>query len=161
MKDGTLYLSVGISGSGKSHFAESFCQKHDCVEVNADNIRKEFGDISDQSKNAEVWKKVASDINEMLDSGVNVFASNTNLNFKRIMDDYVMRYPNHKVVIFILKDSFDIELCWSRIRKDIDSGKSRSDVPRTVLENQFTQFKITYNKLKSMTPMENVEVYEV
>ena len=48
-----LMLTVGISGSGKSKFAQLAKDIFVDVEVNADNVRAELGDISDQSKKAE------------------------------------------------------------------------------------------------------------
>ena len=46
-----LMLTVGISGSGKSKFTNFIKASLGAQEVNADNIRAQLGDVSDQSKN--------------------------------------------------------------------------------------------------------------
>ena len=51
-----IYMTVGISGSGKSKFADYFLKGVQATEINLDNIRKELGDISDQSQNDKVFK---------------------------------------------------------------------------------------------------------
>ena len=58
MKDAPkIFLTVGISGSGKSHFAKKFCQANDVVELNLDNFRKLIsGDISNQDVTFEAIK---------------------------------------------------------------------------------------------------------
>ena len=58
-----LTVGQGISGSGKSKFAKLAKDIFVDVEVNADNIRAELGDISDQSKNAEVFERVDELVN--------------------------------------------------------------------------------------------------
>ena len=56
---GCLNITVGISGSGKSKFAEFFCNATDAMELNADNYRKELGkDVNDQDINKVVFEEI-------------------------------------------------------------------------------------------------------
>ena len=56
---GCLYIAVGISGSGKSKFAEFFCKATDVIELNADNYRKELGkSVNDQDINKVVFTEI-------------------------------------------------------------------------------------------------------
>ena len=56
---GKIYISVGISGSGKSRFAETFCKTSEAIELNADNYRKELGKgVNDQDINKVVFEEI-------------------------------------------------------------------------------------------------------
>lgn len=135
-----LYLSVGIAGSGKSKFADFMEVPLGAVEINADNIRKEFGDISSQEKNDLVWKKVDHLTTAHLAGGDSVFLSNTNLHWKGIKS-LIEKYPYNKVVVYVMLDSYDPDLCFSRVKNDLENGKVRSDVPEDVIkQKQYNNF---------------------
>ena len=56
---GKIYISVGISGSGKSRFAETFCKTSEAIELNADNYRKALGKgVNDQDINKVVFEEI-------------------------------------------------------------------------------------------------------
>ena len=132
---GCLYITVGISGSGKSRFAEFFCEATDAIELNADNYRKELGKgVNDQDINKVVFTEIDKAIVKYFAGGYSVFISNTNLHAGKIKE-LAEKFPLNEIVVFFLKDSEDIELCWNRIQKDLENGKDRSNVPREVLEN--------------------------
>ena len=74
-----LILPIGISGSGKSYIYNK--DYKDCVQVSPDLIREELtGDISNQSKNKEVFKLAFERVDEYLNKGQNVFFDATNVN---------------------------------------------------------------------------------
>lgn len=73
-----LYVPVGMPGCGKSTVAASL-PSH-VVIVNPDSIREELtGDVTDQSKNSEVFRLAHDRAGEALTNGQNVFFDATNL----------------------------------------------------------------------------------
>ena len=156
---GCLYITVGISGSGKSRFADFFCKATDVIELNADNYRKELGKgVNDQDINKVVFTEIDKAIVKYLAGGYSICVSNTNLHADKIKE-LAEKFPLNEVVVFFLKDSEDIELCWNRIQKDLENGKDRSNVPREVLEKQYQRYK-SFDKEK-LAKVENINMNEV
>lgn len=133
-----LILPIGISGSGKSYIYNK--DYKDCVQVSPDLIREELtGDISNQSKNKEVFKLAFERVDEYLNKGQDVFFDATNVNKsqrKNFTDKYIGTDVN---VIYVVLPA-DIDLSWKRIRKDIREKKNRSDVPYFALVRQKEQY---------------------
>lgn len=156
---GKIYISVGISGSGKSRFAETFCKTSEAIELNADNYRKALGKgVNDQDINKVVFEEIDKAMVMYLAGGYSVFISNTNLHAEKIKE-LTERFPFNDVEVFLMTDSRNKELCWSRIQKDLADGKDRSNVPREVLERQYNNF-IRFNTA-SLAMVDNVKLYEV
>ena len=154
-----LYITVGISGSGKSRFAEFFCKATEVIEINADNYRKELGKgVNDQDINKVVFTEIDKAIVKYLAGGYSICVSNTNLHADKIKE-LAEKFPLNEVVVFFLKDSEDIELCWNRIQKDLKDGKDRSNVPREVIEKQYQRYK-SFNREK-LSEVENIIMYEI
>ena len=147
-----LILPIGISGSGKSYIYNK--DYKDCVQVSPDLIREELtGDISNQTKNKEVFKLAFKRVDEYLNKGMDVFFDATNVNKsqrKNFTDKYIGTDVN---VIYVVLPT-DIDLSWKRIRKDISEKKNRSDVPHFVLVRQKEQYD---NGLKLGFDDENVK----
>lgn len=133
-----LVLPIGISGSGKSYIYNK--DYKDCVQVSPDLIREELtGDISNQSKNKEVFKLAFERVDEYLNKGMDVFFDATNVNKsqrKNFTDKYIGTDVN---VIYVVLPA-DVDLSWTRIRKDIREKKNRSDVPYFALVRQKEQY---------------------
>ena len=53
-----FYMMIGLPASGKSTIAKEIAESEDAVIVSSDEIRKEFGDVNDQSQNARVFEEV-------------------------------------------------------------------------------------------------------
>lgn len=53
-----FYMMIGLPASGKSTIAKEIAKSEDAIIVSSDEIRKEFGDVNDQSQNAKVFKEV-------------------------------------------------------------------------------------------------------
>jgi predicted kinase len=64
-----IFIAIGISGSGKSTFFKTMCSN--ASYLNADTIRGELcnGDLSDQSKNREVFETLYSKFATLLSDG--------------------------------------------------------------------------------------------
>lgn len=160
----TIYLTVGISGSGKSRFAKSFCESSGRIELNADEVRKSLGDISSQEKNDEVWRIIDRQTIAHLAGGDSIFLSNTNLHFHGIKT-LRKKFPYNQIVIYVMGDSNDVELCKSRVKADLDSGVERSNVPMEVIDDQYSKFLDILLKFKTKedrgTLGENTKIYLV
>ena len=160
MKSPILYLTVGISASGKSTFTKHISDSIQAIEVNADNIRAELGDISDQSNNKKVFEILNERVNQYLAGGYNVILSNTNLHYFS-MEDYCKKFPYNKVIAFIMMDSNNPELCKSRIHKDIENKVVRSNVPDEVIDKQYQNFLRFLEDVKTKKHMPNMEFISV
>ena len=134
-----LLFCIGIPGSSKSTWAKS--QKGFEI-VCPDEIRKELtGTISDQSQNAKVWQIASQRVIEFLKDGKNVILDATNTTtkgrtqfLKNIPNDLI--YQKQAIV-------FDVspEDAKKRIKKDLEDGKDRSNVPDDVIDRMHKQFK--------------------
>ena len=147
-----LILPIGISGSGKSYIYNK--DYKNCVQVSPDLIREELtGDISNQSKNKEVFKLAFERVDECLNKGLDVFFDATNVN-KSQRKSFTDKYKDTDVeVIFVILPA-NIDLSWERIRADIKDKKNRSDVPYFALVRQKEMYD---NTLKSGFNDENVQ----
>lgn len=133
-----LILPIGISGSGKSYIYNK--DYKDCVQVSPDLIREELtGDISNQTKNKEVFKLAFERVDEYLNKGQDVFFDATNVN-KSQRKNFTDKYIGTEVEVIYVILPADIDLSWKRIRKDIREGKNRSDVPYFALVRQKEQY---------------------
>lgn len=77
-----IVMMVGLPGSGKSTYAEKLKEKGYVIH-SSDNIREEFGDINDQSKNNDVFITLHRRIKTDLKDSKNVVFDATNLSRKR------------------------------------------------------------------------------
>lgn len=122
--------AIGISGCGKTTFGNILKKENsNLVIVCPDDIRKELtGDISDQSQNEKVWNICYSKIIHNLQDGRDVYLSATNLSKDGLK--YLFKLAekaNAEIEVVAFEDSRDWELCYSRVKKDIDSGIDRSN----------------------------------
>lgn len=140
-----LILPIGISGSGKSRLYKK--EYSDYKLVSPDEIRKFLtGNISDQSKNNEVFERVDNLIDWCIKHDMNVFYDATNIN-KKYRRKFVNQFKDKdNVKIIYLVFPADVELSNKRIRKDMSDGVDRSDVPYEVLERQMKLYKETFEK---------------
>lgn len=127
-----LILPIGISGSGKSYIYNK--DYKDCVQVSPDLI-----DISNQTKNKEVFKLAFERVDEYLNNGKDVFFDATNVN-KGQRKSFTDKYKGTDVEVIYVVLPADIDLSWKRIRADIREKKNRSDVPYFALVRQKEQY---------------------
>lgn len=147
-----LILPIGISGSGKSYIYNK--DYKNCVQVSPDLIREELtGDISNQSKNKEVFKLAFERVDEYLNKGLDVFFDATNVN-KGQRKSFTDKYKGTDVEVIYVVLPADIDLSWKRIRTDIRNEKNRSDVPYFALVRQKEMYD---NTIKSGFNDENVQ----
>jgi predicted kinase len=141
-----LILTIGIPGSGKSRWINEINKDNKYIIVEPDAIRKEMtGNVSDQSKNGAVWDVAKKRVVANLRQKHSVILDATNVNSKN-RKQFIQGLPacNLKAKIFHVDPSVSKE----RIRKDIASGKDRSNVPDDVIDRMYMSFKDTLGKLE-------------
>ena len=134
-------LTVGIPGSGKSYWIKS---QTGYTVVSPDDIRREMGgDVSDQSKNAQVWALAKQRTLSALNRGQNVILDATNVDsqYRKLfisgLPDCIM-----KAKVF----DVDPEVAKARIHKDLEQGRDRSVVPDHVIDRMYEGFKSTVDE---------------
>lgn len=131
-------MTIGISGAGKSTWIKEQTSDPNVMVINPDSIRKELtGDISDQSQNAKVWYITKRRVLEGLNSGKTVILDATNVD-SRSRRDFINDLPPSvlKAKIF----NVDPEEAKRRVRKALESGEDRSNVPPEVIDRQYQKF---------------------
>lgn len=141
-----VVLTSGISGSGKSTFLNKFFKG---IVICPDDIRRELtGNVSDQSRNAEVWELTYKRFREALATGEDVAISAMFLNEKSVNSvcneiDKTDAFPALEIVL--MEDSYNWKLCADRVKKDIESGVDRADTASVnglieVMHNRWVKF---------------------
>jgi predicted kinase len=137
MNKGMVIAPVGASGSGKSRLRAELSKEYpDMKVVCPDDIRREkFGTVNDTEHGAQVFMIANLMTKRAIEKGQMVFFDATNLGkaLTALKKEYY-------VIPIFLKDSYDVELCISRVKKDIADGKDRSNVPEEVVRKQHQKF---------------------
>lgn len=129
----TLFIMVGIPGSGKSYFVKNNLN-HDSIIVSRDNIRFSIINDNDEyfSKEKQVFKEYVKAIQKALNEGKNVYADATHLNgvsrYKLISN---LDISNISIVPIMIKTS--LGTCLSRNA----ARTGRSKVPDYVIKNMY------------------------
>lgn len=137
-----LLITIGISGSGKSHLKNQLENYFDdFYNVEPDNLRRElFGDVNEQSDGYKVFDLAGSKIRQYTTKEGVTFFNATNTNWSKL-EKFIKDYTSTDNVLYIIMmDSLDLELCKSRIKKDLDNNVDRSRVPEDVVERQYNNF---------------------
>ena len=148
-KTAQLILPIGISGSGKSTWINSL-DKDKYTIISPDLIRKELtGNVSDQSKNIEVFAMSDKLLDEALRQGKKVILDATNLNtvYRRNMISKLKSlYPDLDIRYKLL--DVDPNIAKQRIATDISNNKDRSNTPNEIIDLQYEQFLQTKEDIK-------------
>lgn len=140
----TLLITVGVSGSGKTTFRNTL-KDYKCV--SPDDIRKEItGNISDQSKNNDVWIKAYERLRTYLECGYNVIFDSTACNVFTIKNLQDIGENFNCEVVFKLFET-DEQTAFDRIQKDLQNKIERSNVPRAVIRQQLHNYELVKNYL--------------
>jgi predicted kinase len=132
-------MTIGISGSGKSTWINQQTSSGDILVVCPDLIREELtGSISDQTQNPKVWNIAKQRVIDALGSGKSVILDATNVDSKQ-RKQFVQGLPTTilKAKIF----NVDPQEAKNRVRKAIESGENRSNVPDFIIDKQHEKFK--------------------
>ena len=138
-----VYVMVGISGSGKSRYLKWVDPKYI---VSPDEIRKELtGDISDQSKNNEVWSAAKARMKVVARRYGKVYLDATNVN-KWLRVEFMSDFNGAKKIVVVF--DVDVETAIKRINKDIENDIDRPNVPEEVIRKQYKLLKKGEESLK-------------
>lgn len=131
-----LYFTVGIPGSGKSHWSEDNKERLNAVVHSSDEIRAELTNINDQSQNELVFNTLHKRVKEDLLNGKNVIYDATNLNRRRrinFLSNELRDISCEKICILF---ATPFEFC-----KANNSNRERK-VPEHVLEKMIRNFEV-------------------
>ncbi len=101
----TLYITVGLPGSGKSTYAKKFIEKKDIEYLSSDELRAVFGKSEeDQTVTPLVFGHIKRKVDEFLKDGKNVLVDATSVN-RRERSDYINTAKKYgaKVVAIVFK----------------------------------------------------------
>ena len=135
-----LFVLVGLSGSGKSTFAQELAKEENTVIVSSDAIREEIlNNYEDQGHNAEVFNIFHERIRKALKNKQNVIADATNITMKsrRIILTNVRSFDVEKIC-YVLPKAF--EDCIA------DNKNCLHPVPIGILNKQLREFQIPFKK---------------
>jgi len=153
MKNKTLFITMAISGSGKSWYIENKLREDfsdidkyltsknlDISEliVSPDSIRKELtGDINNHDKDMLIWKSLVfvKTKEKLKEHGFCIFDATSVAKRKGFLKEF--KYVKKIGLVF----KPDVELSWKRITEDIKNGKDRSNVPLSAIETQYEKFR--------------------
>lgn len=130
-------MAVGVAGAGKStvygeHY--SFAKY-----VSSDAIREEvFGDVNDQSHNAEVFNLMLKRTRDFLKNDEDVYYDATNLSAKRRMGflKEIANIPNVQKICVLVVPPFEVV-------REQNANRDRK-VPEYVLERMYKSFEIPH-----------------
>lgn len=140
MNHKNLYLTVGISGSGKSTALYKLAEKNpNAVIVSRDTIRFQLIGENDSyfAKEKEVFKQYVEKIQRFLDNGYDVYADATHLNYasrKKLLSNLKI---DNNTRINILYFRVPLSVCIER--NSVRSGMAF--VPLEVIKRQFQNLK--------------------
>ena len=137
--DNTLYIMVGLPGSGKSTYAKEFIKDQQVEYLSSDSLRAVFGkNESDQSVTPKVFGHIKTKVDEYLRDNKNVLVDATNVNRKE-RNDYIntAKKYNSKVVAVVFK--MDRNGLIARNKKRGDEGGRV--VPDWVIDKMLNKFE--------------------
>lgn len=135
MNNPILAVMIGISGSGKSTYANGLktSLKADLVETDA--IREELtGDASDQSQNYKVFQVAKKRVNDLLSQGKNAIIDATSVSVRDRKDWIHIGKDNNAEVRAYFIDT-PIDVCKSQNRK------RQRRVPDEVIDRQASRLE--------------------
>jgi len=157
-------ITVGISGSGKNHLLDQL-QKYfsqNLISVEPDDIRRKvLGDVNDQSRGNEIFAIAEKEVRVALNKNKIVYFNATNLGWGRLKKS-IKAYTEDKcpTLVLFMMDSANINLCKSRVKKDIDNNVDRSKVPEDIIDNQSERWIITHANAILDKDIENIDIIE-
>lgn len=129
-----LYIMSGVSGSGKSFFAEMFSKQFDCHIHSTDNLWYKDGIYKFDykllgKKHKENQFLVEQD---MLDDAENIIVDNTNITQKQAQP-YINLAKKYGYNVTVIRITTPLNIC---IERNSKRSKNRQ-VPEEVIRNQF------------------------
>lgn len=133
-----LILTVGIPGSGKSTWAKAYSEKTGYIRICPNDIRKEItGDISNISRDSDVWTIAKERVNKLLDEGKNVIFDSTMMNSKTLT---TFKMLSHKAIVCYKVFECTAEEAKERISIDLNNKVDRSKVPDHIVDKMYLNY---------------------
>lgn len=153
-----LLLTVGISGCGKTTYVMN--NYGDYENLNLDDIRGSLESVNDQTLTPQAVRIMNHMLTHAISYRKNIVISNTNLNI-RYINQYIERAEGYKVTILCFDDSYDPQLCISRVRNAIALGEDRSNTPPHVINRMAEQYVELMKVLDGIRQTEMLKVIHV
>ena len=135
----TLYITVGLPGSGKSTYVKNFIKDKDIEYLSSDSLRAVYGkDETDQSVTSIVFGHIKRKVDELLKDGKNVLVDATSVNRKE-RSDYINTAKKYgaKVVAIVFK--MDRQGLIDRNKKRGEQGGR--EVPTFVIDKMLAKYE--------------------
>lgn len=130
-----LFFTVGIPGSGKSTLYKAYFSE--AAYVSSDQIRQDvFGDVNDQTHNAEVFNLMLNRTRDLLKANVDVYYDATNINAKRRIGflKELSKIPDLVKICVLCVPPFEVV-------KERNASRERV-VPEFVLDRMLRSFEV-------------------
>ena len=135
----TLYITVGLPGSGKSTYVKNFIKDKDIEYLSSDSLRAVYGKSEeDQTVTPLVFGHIKRKVDEFLKDGKNVLVDATSVNRKE-RSDYINTAKKYgaKVVVIVFK--MDRQGLIERNKKRGEQGGRV--VPTFVIDKMLNKFE--------------------
>ena len=135
----TLYITVGLPGSGKSTYVKNFIKDKEIEYISSDSLRAVYGkDETDQTVTHQVFGHIKRKVDEFLKDGKNVLVDATSVNRKE-RSDYINTAKKYgaKVVAIVFK--MDRQGLIERNKKRGEQGGRV--VPTFVIDKMLNKFE--------------------
>ena len=135
----TIYIAVGLPGSGKSTYAKNFIKDKDIEYLSSDELRAVFGKgEDDQTVTPLVFGHIKRKVDEFLKDGKNVLVDATSVNRKE-RADYITTAKKYGAKLVALVFKMDRQGLIDRNKKRGQEGGRV--VPDWVIDKMLAKFE--------------------
>jgi len=135
----TIYIAVGLPGSGKSTYAKNFIKDKDIEYLSSDELRAVFGKgEDDQTVTPLVFGHIKRKVDEFLKDGKNVLVDATSVN-RRERADYITTAKKYGAKVVVLVFKMDRQGLIDRNKKRGEQGGRV--VPDWVIDKMLTKYE--------------------
>jgi len=135
----TIYIAVGLPGSGKSTYTKNFIKGKDIEYLSSDELRAVFGKSEeDQTVTPLVFGHIKRKVDEFLKDGKNVLVDATSVNRKE-RADYINTAKKYGAKVVALLFKMDRQGLIDRNKKRGEQGGRV--VPDWVIDKMLTKYE--------------------
>jgi len=135
----TIYIAVGLPGSGKSTYAKNFIKDKNIEYLSSDELRAVYGkDETDQSVTSIVFGHIKRKVDEFLKDGKNVLVDATSVN-RRERSDYINTAKKYGAKVIALVFKMDRQGLIDRNKKRGEQGGRV--VPDFVIDKMLAKYE--------------------
>jgi len=135
----TLYITVGLPGSGKSTYAKNFIKDKDIEYLSSDELRAKFGSgETDQTCTNQVFAHIKKTVDEFLKDDKNVLVDATSVNRKE-RSDYIKTAKKYDAKVVAIVFKMDRQGLIERNKKRGEQGGR--EVPTFVIDKMLAKYE--------------------